>query len=118
MRAGIRDLEMAAEIRIIRGDSYDIICTVKDQYGIPVTITGNWDIEFQSDYVNKNSVDNPGDFVIETSPYTTGQFLLRLQSDETNPPTCKRSHFKIRLYQGTIIKTVSSGDLFFIDEAV
>lgn len=109
---------MAEEIRIIRGDSYDIVFNVKDKNGVPVAITGNWDIEFQSDSINKNSVDEPGDFVIETGGYTTGCGIIRLQSSETDPASCKRSHYKIRLYQGTIIKTVSSGDLFFIDEAV
>jgi hypothetical protein len=111
---------MAKELRIIRGDTYDIVFTIRDKSNVLVPITGIWSIIFESDYINKNSIDNPSDFIIETNGYGTGSGVIHINSTETDPDTCKRLHFKIKLYQNfvpPVIKTVASGDLFFINEA-
>jgi len=118
---------MAEEIRIIRGDTYDLEFRILDgDTGEPVTITGEWNVGLSSDTINKNSVSNPSDFDIETGDYTTGEGAVHLASIETNPtdqrPWCnpRRSHYKLFLYKDdnpAIVKTVSSGDFLFISEA-
>jgi len=112
---------MAEELRIIKGDTYDVIVSVKDSNGGVVgIISGGWSVEFASDTINKNSVDNPTEFIIEQAPYVTGQVVINLTSEETGAQECPRKHFKIRLYKDVnppLRKTVATGDLFFIDEA-
>lgn len=112
---------MALELRIIRGDTYDIYFEIVDSAGAPVPITTDgWIVVFESEYINKNSQDNPSDFIIETGTYTSGKGVMSLQATETDPPTKQRLHYKIKLSKDVnppVIKTVSSGDLFFIDEA-
>lgn len=112
---------MAQDIRIMRNDSYDIEFEVKDSKGQLVSINfSGWKMMFESDYINKNSIDNPGDFTIEQGSYGTGQGRIVLNATETNPPDRKRVPYKIRLYKlinPTVVKTVASGDMFFIDEA-
>jgi hypothetical protein len=112
---------MALELRIIRGDTYDIYFEIVDSNGVPVSITsGGWIVIFESEYINKNSVDDAADFVIETGGYTSGNGVLTLRCTETDPPVKQRLHYKIKLSKDVnppVIKTVSSGDLFFIDEA-
>lgn len=112
---------MAQDIKILRNDSYDLEFEIRNSNGelIPLASSG-WNVMLESDYINKNSIDNPTDFVIETGTYTTGQGKIILNTTETNPEDYKRSPYKIRLYKTTtpvIVKTVVSGDIFFIDEA-
>ena len=112
---------MAQELRIIRGDTYDIYFEIVDSDGSPVPITsGGWIMIFESEYINKNSVDSPTDFIIETGDYTSGKGVINIRSTETDPPVKQRLHYKIKLSKDVnpaVVKTVSSGDLFFIDEA-
>ena len=113
---------MALELRMIRGDSYDIYFEIVDKDGVAVPITaGGWAMLFQSETIDKNSVDNPNDFIIETGIYTTGKGVISILATETDPASKCRQHYKIRLTKDTnpaVVKTVSSGDIFFIDEAV
>jgi len=112
---------MALELRIIRGDTYDIFFEIVDSDGVAVPIVSDgWTVVFESEYINKDSQNNPLDFIIETGSYTTGKGVIVLKSTETDPPTKQRLHYKIKLSKDVnppVIKTVSSGDLFFIDEA-
>lgn len=110
---------MAEELRIIKGDTYDITVTVRDTTtGAVVPLLNIWEVIFESDTIVKNSVGTPLDFAIEYPPLTTGQLTVHLSTLETNQTIC-RDHYKIKLFKATtpnITKTVSSGDLFFIDE--
>lgn len=113
---------MADELRLIRGDTYDLVFDIIDSDGAPVPIvSGSWHMQLSSEVIDKNSVDDPGDFIIETSPYTTGQGLIHLSSEDTDPADwCGRAHYKIQLYKDdnpAVIKTVATGDFIFIDEA-
>ena len=115
---------MAEEIRIIRGDTYDIEFYILDEYDAPVLITGVWNVVLESETINKDSVNDPSDFQIETAPYTVGQGVIHLKSTETNPITgacgyIRKTHYKLRLYYDAnpaVVKTVSTGDLIFISE--
>ena len=112
---------MALELRIIRGDTYDIYFEIVDSNNAPVPIIDSgWIIVFESEYINKNSQDDAADFIIETGDYTTGKGVITLRCTETGVPVKKRLHYKIKLSKDSsppVIKTVSSGDLIFIDEA-
>jgi len=113
---------MAEEIRVLKGDTYDVIVSVRDSNNSLIGIVdGGWGVEFESDTISKNSVDNPGEFIIEQAPYTKGQVVINLTSLETGSEAAHcRKHFKVRLFKGMnppIRKTVATGDLYFIDEA-
>lgn len=112
---------MAQELKFIRGDSYDILVNINDSYGADVDITGGgWIVAFSSDVIEKNSADNPDYFIIEQAPYTKGQVVIGISSDETLAvDQCRHTGYKIKLYKTTHpqqVKTVASGDLFFVDE--
>ena len=116
---------MAQELRIIRGDTYDIICSIVDENSDPVPILGNWNVAITSETINKNSVSDPGDFIIEAQGYSTGQVVIGLTSTDTNPSLpcgrdgIRRLHYKIQLYKDdnpAVVKTVSTGDLIIIEE--
>ena len=112
---------MAEEIRILRGDTEDFIFQAYDDEGLPLALSGVWNIWFDSDLVSYNSVDNPEKFIIEQPPYGTGQGVFTLESDQTDPDTdIERFHYKIKVFRDdnpAIVKTISSGYLIFIDEA-
>ena len=119
---------MAEEIRIIKGDTYDIEFRIID--GLTeetVLLTGVWNIAFYSDFISKNSVADPTSFQIETGPYEKGEGVVHLWSNETNPQPDSRkswcnpvkSHYKLICYKNdnpAVVKTVSSGDLIYISE--
>lgn len=112
---------MADELRIIRGDTYDLIFDIVDSTGAQVPIVaGGWNMQISSEVINKDSVSDPQDFIIETGTYTTGKGLIHLSSEDTSPVDwCGRAHYKIQLYKDTnpaVIKTVATGDFIFIDE--
>jgi hypothetical protein len=105
---------MAEELRIIKGDSHEIIVTVKDSDGSPINIIQDlWNVEIETDIsINKNSIDNPTDFNIVDNIVT-----IYLTAYETGIVSgCPRKHFKIKLYKDDTVKTVSTGDLIFVDE--
>ena len=115
---------MAEELRIIRGDTYDIEFEVLDENNELISLAG-WNVVLNSDTINKNSVSNPSDFIIETCGYGKGMGVVYLSSEETNPHNerswCNplKSHYKLRLYRDdnpAIVKTISAGDFIFIDE--
>ena len=111
---------MAQELRIIRGDSYDLICSVKDSSGAVVPIlANNWKIGIESEHIRKDMDTDPSDFIVETGDYGTGEFVIGLRSDETDIGVCV-DHFRIILYKPgnpVIRKTVATGDFYFIREA-
>lgn len=105
---------MAEELRILKGDSHEIIITIKNSDETPVDIIGDeWNISLETDAgINKNSIDNYGDFVVDENVVT-----IYLSSNETGAIRgCPRKHYKIKLYNNTTTKTVSNGDLIFVDE--
>jgi hypothetical protein len=113
---------MAEELRMIKGDTYDIVVTIRDRNNALVDIGGGgWIVAIESETINKNSSDSPIDFMIEQPPYGKGVVVIGIISEETAGRRCgHRDHFKIKIYKNTlpiIVKTVATGDLFFIDEA-
>jgi hypothetical protein len=112
---------MAEEIRIIRGDTEDFDFQALDDDGNPLALSGVWSIWFDSDLASYNSIDDPEKFIIETSPYTTGQGVFTLESIETDPDADQQSYdYKIKVFKNDdplLVKTISSGRLIFVDEA-
>ena len=105
---------MAEELRVIKGDSHEIIVTVKDKDGLPVDIlSGSWSVDLETDTsINKDSVNNPLDFNIDANIVT-----IYITSAETSSIRgCPKKHFKIKLFKNNTVKTISTGDLIFVDE--
>ena len=112
---------MAYELRMINGDSYDVVATVRDTDGNLVNLTdGGWSVSFESDTINKDSISDPADFLIEQDPYTQGQVAIAITCLETAGQGTCRKHFKVVCFKPQtppLRKTVVDGTLYFVNES-